>query len=320
MSPSTGPVPEGTTGGGGRGALIGRRCHHQQPLVLPAHESQGRLPGRRVRSRSSVHGPPAGSGSGRKRPSPPRDPRAGGSTLPDLCRRRATTTGVAAGVIFEVPPRARRLTRPNGVSMTAVVRRRARRTSLHALAPDVRCRLRGARQPKPAERRAATARDRRSSDRPGVRRVRGIASHAARRSSRRRGDRCRCRHRRWAAIARWQPSPRAGAGADAQQATYRCTPGDPPRRPGRTPDAAASHGTASVPAELPAVSSSVSWTSRSRVLWAIRIRSRFTASDYTDGGRLPWGLVPYDAFRSRQRPTPGLPHPAVLRLQAFSAS
>jgi hypothetical protein len=30
--------------------------------------------------------------------------------------------------------------------------------------------------------------------------------------------------------------------------------------------------------------------------------------------------VPYDACRSRQRPTPGLPHPAVLRLQVFSTS
>jgi hypothetical protein len=53
---------------------------------------------------------------------------------------------------------------------------------------------------------------------------------------------------------------------------------------------------------------------------AIRIRSLSPASDHTDGGRLPWGLVPYDAYRSRQRPTPGLPHPAVLRLQVFSTS
>lgn len=35
---------------------------------------------------------------------------------------------------------------------------------------------------------------------------------------------------------------------------------------------------------------------------------------------LPWGLAPYDAYRKQQRPTPGLPHLAVLRLQAFSAS
>jgi hypothetical protein len=35
---------------------------------------------------------------------------------------------------------------------------------------------------------------------------------------------------------------------------------------------------------------------------------------------LPWGLVPFDAHRSRQRPTPGLPHPAVQRLQVFSTS
>lgn len=35
---------------------------------------------------------------------------------------------------------------------------------------------------------------------------------------------------------------------------------------------------------------------------------------------LPWGLVPYDACGSGQRPTPGLPDPAVLRLQVFSTS
>jgi hypothetical protein len=37
-------------------------------------------------------------------------------------------------------------------------------------------------------------------------------------------------------------------------------------------------------------------------------------------GRLPWGFVPYDAYRNEQRPTPGLPGLAVLRLQAFSTS
>lgn len=40
----------------------------------------------------------------------------------------------------------------------------------------------------------------------------------------------------------------------------------------------------------------------------------------TDGGRLPWGLGPYDAFGSGQRLAPGLPHPVTQRLQAFSAS
>lgn len=35
---------------------------------------------------------------------------------------------------------------------------------------------------------------------------------------------------------------------------------------------------------------------------------------------LPWGLWFFDAFRSGQRPTPGLPHRAVLRLQTFSVS
>jgi len=40
----------------------------------------------------------------------------------------------------------------------------------------------------------------------------------------------------------------------------------------------------------------------------------------TDLDRLPWGCAPYDASRSGQRPTPGLPHPAVLRLQVFSTS
>jgi hypothetical protein len=36
--------------------------------------------------------------------------------------------------------------------------------------------------------------------------------------------------------------------------------------------------------------------------------------------RLPWGFVPYDAFRNEQRPTPGLPRPTALRLQVFSTS
>jgi hypothetical protein len=40
----------------------------------------------------------------------------------------------------------------------------------------------------------------------------------------------------------------------------------------------------------------------------------------TDLDRLPWGSAPYDACRSRQRPTPGLPPPAALRLQVFSTS
>jgi hypothetical protein len=35
---------------------------------------------------------------------------------------------------------------------------------------------------------------------------------------------------------------------------------------------------------------------------------------------LPWGLVPYDALRSGQRLAPGLPHPAMRRLQVFSTS
>jgi hypothetical protein len=33
---------------------------------------------------------------------------------------------------------------------------------------------------------------------------------------------------------------------------------------------------------------------------------------------LPWGFVPFDACRSRQRPTPGFPHPAVRRPRPFS--
>jgi len=36
--------------------------------------------------------------------------------------------------------------------------------------------------------------------------------------------------------------------------------------------------------------------------------------------QLPWGSLPYDARGDGQRPTPGLPDPAVLRLQAFAAS
>jgi hypothetical protein len=45
-----------------------------------------------------------------------------------------------------------------------------------------------------------------------------------------------------------------------------------------------------------------------------------TPARMRDAGALPWGLSPYDACRSGQRPTPGLPHLAVLRLQAFSTS
>jgi hypothetical protein len=61
-----------------------------------------------------------------------------------------------------------------------------------------------------------------------------------------------------------------------------------------------------------------------RRAWRIR-RSNDTPARYpqttgTDPDRLSWGFVPYDACRNRQRPTPGLPPPAVLRLQAFSAS
>jgi hypothetical protein len=35
---------------------------------------------------------------------------------------------------------------------------------------------------------------------------------------------------------------------------------------------------------------------------------------------LPWGFFPYDVFRRKQRPMLGLPHPTMLRLQAFSTS
>lgn len=44
------------------------------------------------------------------------------------------------------------------------------------------------------------------------------------------------------------------------------------------------------------------------------------ASEPRDTNCLPWGLVPYDARGIRQRPAPGLPSPAVLRLQTFSGS
>jgi hypothetical protein len=35
---------------------------------------------------------------------------------------------------------------------------------------------------------------------------------------------------------------------------------------------------------------------------------------------LPWSFSPFSGIRCGKRPTPGLPHPAVLRPQAFSAS
>jgi hypothetical protein len=56
---------------------------------------------------------------------------------------------------------------------------------------------------------------------------------------------------------------------------------------------------------------------------ALRIWSKCPlpfATTSRDRAALPWGLVLYDACRSGQRPTPGLPHPAVQRLQVFSTS
>jgi hypothetical protein len=35
---------------------------------------------------------------------------------------------------------------------------------------------------------------------------------------------------------------------------------------------------------------------------------------------LPWDFVPYDVSNHEQRPAPGFPYPAVLRLQVFSTS
>jgi hypothetical protein len=35
---------------------------------------------------------------------------------------------------------------------------------------------------------------------------------------------------------------------------------------------------------------------------------------------LPWGSFPFGVFKRNQRPTPSLPHSAVLRLQVFSTS
>jgi len=35
---------------------------------------------------------------------------------------------------------------------------------------------------------------------------------------------------------------------------------------------------------------------------------------------LPWDFVPFDVCSHEQRPTPGIPIPAVLRLQVFSTS
>lgn len=51
----------------------------------------------------------------------------------------------------------------------------------------------------------------------------------------------------------------------------------------------------------------------------LSVRAGFPGCE-TDGGRLPWGLGPYDASRSGQRLMPGLPHPATQRLQVFSTS
>jgi hypothetical protein len=100
--------------------------------------------------------------------------------------------------------------------------------------------------------------------------------------------------------------------------THKGTSGSPPR-PGRTPAGVTKRHLVGYRQVRLLCRPPILWTSRSRVI-AIRIRSLSPASDHTDGGRLPWGFGPYDACRSRQRPTPGLPDPAVLRLQVFSTS
>lgn len=45
----------------------------------------------------------------------------------------------------------------------------------------------------------------------------------------------------------------------------------------------------------------------------LSVRTGFPGCE-TDGGRLPWGLAPFDACGSGQRLAPGLPHPATRRL------
>jgi hypothetical protein len=45
----------------------------------------------------------------------------------------------------------------------------------------------------------------------------------------------------------------------------------------------------------------------------LSVRTGFPGCE-TDGGRLPWGLVPFGACGSGQRLAPGLPHPATRRL------
>jgi hypothetical protein len=51
----------------------------------------------------------------------------------------------------------------------------------------------------------------------------------------------------------------------------------------------------------------------------LSVRTGFPGCE-TDGGRLPWGLGPFDASRNGQRLAPGLPDPATRRLQVFSTS
>jgi hypothetical protein len=165
MSPSTRPAPEGATESGGPVTSIGSRCRHQLPLTLPTqgpHGSPARSPRAEPKLRSRSLG---GRRFGPKKALPSERPtRMAGARSLTRCRRRATTTGVAAGVISEMPPRARQLTRPNGVSMTTRMWRRGE-ADLAPLARTERA-LRSARQPKLAGPRSATARDRRSSDRP----------------------------------------------------------------------------------------------------------------------------------------------------------
>lgn len=79
---------------------------------LPARRSPRRPEGQHDDTRGTSAGSDGKTSSPTRRP----EARGWGASSQSSDRRRTTTTDVAAGVILEVPPRARRLTRPNGWS------------------------------------------------------------------------------------------------------------------------------------------------------------------------------------------------------------
>jgi len=140
MSPSTRRAPEGATGtaasscrsAGGVTTDCEPRFRRADPpdacpATAPKAEASWAVPWRAAARTQNVL------------PTPKDPTRMVEAHFQARCRLHATTTSVAAGVISEVPPRARQQTHPKQrSSMTRGVMTGTRRASLHVIAPYIR--------------------------------------------------------------------------------------------------------------------------------------------------------------------------------------